>query len=108
MFPHSPAIFFFFFNDTATTEIYTLSLHDALPIYFEWTHRQYRDPRRKHGFGGAACSGGERLAAEKGSREFSRQPFSNSRLWRFQAARLQPHHGSPRQEPPPGNPSCGL
>src|SRR2546425_5517614 len=27
--PHLP---FFFFNDTATTEIYTLSLHDALPI----------------------------------------------------------------------------
>src|SRR5437899_7396021 len=24
----------FFFNDTATTEIYTLSLHDALPIYY--------------------------------------------------------------------------
>src|SRR5215475_5065981 len=30
---HSPSIFLsFFFNDTATTEIYTLSLHDALPI----------------------------------------------------------------------------
>src|SRR5687767_15281222 len=30
----SPALsFFFFFNDTATTEIYTLSLHDALPIF---------------------------------------------------------------------------
>src|SRR3989441_7420038 len=27
--------FFFFFNDTATTEIYTLSLHDALPIFIE-------------------------------------------------------------------------
>src|ERR1039457_6086837 len=27
-------LFFFFFNDTATTEIYTLSLHDALPIYW--------------------------------------------------------------------------
>src|SRR5690348_17743066 len=26
--------FIFFFNDTATTEIYTLSLHDALPIFF--------------------------------------------------------------------------
>src|ERR1039458_10838205 len=26
----------FFFNDTATTEIYTLSLHDALPIYFHF------------------------------------------------------------------------
>src|SRR5438132_4070568 len=29
--PHIPP--FFFLNDTATTEIYTLSLHDALPIY---------------------------------------------------------------------------
>src|ERR1039457_7710804 len=29
--PHS-SLSFFFFNDTATTEIYTLSLHDALPI----------------------------------------------------------------------------
>src|SRR2546430_7657755 len=31
LFSH-PISFFFFFNDTATTEIYTLSLHDALPI----------------------------------------------------------------------------
>src|SRR3989339_2232767 len=30
---NSHLVFFFFFNDTATTEIYTLSLHDALPIY---------------------------------------------------------------------------
>src|SRR3989442_5945915 len=30
---HSLLSFLFFFNDTATTEIYTLSLHDALPIY---------------------------------------------------------------------------
>jgi len=29
-------ISFFFFNDTATTEIYTLSLHDALPISWRW------------------------------------------------------------------------
>src|SRR5258708_38796673 len=28
-----PISIFFFFNDTATTEIYTLSLHDALPIF---------------------------------------------------------------------------
>src|SRR5438309_11999068 len=28
------SLFFFFFNDPATTEIYTLSLHDALPICF--------------------------------------------------------------------------
>src|SRR3989440_10090630 len=31
IYPSSP-LSFFFFNDTATTEIYTLSLHDALPI----------------------------------------------------------------------------
>src|SRR5258707_7205793 len=30
-------ILLFFFNDTATTEIYTLSLHDALPILLRWT-----------------------------------------------------------------------
>src|SRR2546430_4465947 len=36
---------FFFFNDTATTEIYTLSLHDALPIYAG------DDPRRADGTG---------------------------------------------------------
>src|SRR5439155_24834539 len=30
-------VYFFFFNDPATTEIYTLSLHDALPIFAEAT-----------------------------------------------------------------------
>src|SRR6266853_3681602 len=40
-------LFFFFFNDTATTEIYTLSLHDALPIarFCEWV-RHGDLPRR--------------------------------------------------------------
>src|SRR2546426_10562869 len=32
---HLTCSYFFFFNDTATTEIYTLSLHDALPICFD-------------------------------------------------------------------------
>src|SRR2546430_13132941 len=32
--------YFFFFNDTATTEIYTLSLHDALPISRRHAHRR--------------------------------------------------------------------
>src|SRR3712207_8922552 len=47
----------FFFNDTATTEIYTLSLHDALPIFFHEAqnvghaaagidHHRHRDRRR--------------------------------------------------------------
>src|SRR2546422_8266438 len=37
---------FFFFNDTATTEIYTISLHDALPIC---ARRLHHDPRTAHG-----------------------------------------------------------
>src|SRR2546427_8487907 len=42
---------FFFFNDTATTEIYTLSLHDALPIFpdFSRTALPPRDSVRKSG-----------------------------------------------------------
>src|SRR5256885_3341314 len=39
---HPPIFsFFFFFNDTATTEIYTLSLHDALPISNKFTPAGY-------------------------------------------------------------------
>src|SRR5260370_24001814 len=42
----------FFFNDTATTEIYTLSLHDALPIFFEFrlsARRRWRSKRQRLG-----------------------------------------------------------
>src|SRR2546430_3746854 len=35
---------FFFFNDTATTEIYTLSLHDALPIWLYDRHAAVQPP----------------------------------------------------------------
>src|SRR5260370_34378615 len=56
------SFFLFFFNDTATTEIYTLSLHDALPIYvrsvlrgvsagldLNLLHRFHHGPRRSLG-----------------------------------------------------------
>src|SRR2546426_10229172 len=42
------SLFFFFFNDTATTEIYTLSLHDALPICAT-SRRSASSPRRRRG-----------------------------------------------------------
>src|SRR3712207_8300926 len=42
----------FFFNDTATTEIYTLSLHDALPIFYPGVRA-----------GGVALAGADRRAA---------------------------------------------
>src|SRR5690348_18072234 len=43
-------LFFFFFNDTATTEIYTLSLHDALPIFVVatlWPNASQPDAKRQ-------------------------------------------------------------
>src|SRR2546427_11137097 len=52
--PCCPTCFsFFFFNDTATTEIYTLSLHDALPIsllsvgiHSNWKRGRLKDKQR--------------------------------------------------------------
>src|SRR5690242_20991040 len=50
---YSPHTSFFFFNDTATTEIYTLSLHDALPIFGSHSSRSRtkrnarRSPRQR-------------------------------------------------------------
>src|SRR6266496_6577607 len=43
---------FFFFNDTATTEIYTLSLHDALPISRRGTDRTHPGGQRLPSQGG--------------------------------------------------------
>src|SRR3712207_8433927 len=63
-----PAIFtliviFFFFNDTATTEIYTLSLHDALPISHGLPSRRRRRPRP-----GGPGSGSARASPESPGR----------------------------------------
>src|SRR5437764_12707742 len=54
--------FFFFFNDTATTEIYTLSLHDALPIFLA-THlkRSQTEQNRKN----AGCRFHEKHATRR-------------------------------------------
>src|SRR5258708_36526359 len=50
---HAPfCISFFFFNDTATTEIYTLSLHDALPICARLGRRPLQKFSHGRGHGG--------------------------------------------------------
>src|SRR5256885_15654017 len=62
----SSAVLFFFFNDTATTEIYTLSLHDALPIWAtrgpqtggSCTTGPPRDPMDNRGASASAGFGG--------------------------------------------------
>src|ERR1044071_15698 len=51
-----PMIQFFFFNDTAATEIYTLSLHDALPILKRTPFEQLRGRLRARGHAGLAVA----------------------------------------------------
>src|SRR3989442_2673544 len=53
-----PFLSFFFFNDTATTEIYTLPLPDALPIWRRARGRQRDRPRDPHQHDGEVRHGG--------------------------------------------------
>src|ERR1022692_2897716 len=60
--PLSSSCLIFFFNDTATTEIYTLSLHDALPIYgVDLAGRGADGVRGVWGFGGCGDRKSTRL-----------------------------------------------
>src|SRR2546430_12638054 len=62
---------FFYFNDTAPTEIYTLSLHDALPI---WCRRwRSRSPTRSSTCGGPSPEGSTSTSWRRGCR-FSSRP----------------------------------
>src|SRR2546430_8922576 len=68
----------FFFNDTATTEIYTLSLHDALPILL-----LFLSPRHDHGIrrtGAPARLVTLRRLAPRGHREVARSEEHTSEL----------------------------
>src|SRR5476651_2869145 len=58
-------IFFFFFNDTATTEIYTLSLHDALPI-----SKPFGEHRPRQGAVGDLDGRSEEHTSELQSRQY--------------------------------------
>src|SRR2546430_16680331 len=58
---------FFFFNDTATTEIYTLSLHDALPIFGKRSAPGHDDEPAPR------AEGGERLRSEEHTSELQSQ-----------------------------------
>src|SRR5436305_9967423 len=66
---------FFFFNDTATTEIYTLSLHDALPIF---RHARLPSRRVQDGRAQRPCAGGARGAT--GDRKSTRLNSSHVRI----------------------------
>src|SRR5688572_31032121 len=72
-------VLIFFFNDTATTEIYTLSLHDALPIYDRVGARRNRyAARRGAGPGGTGPEG--RVPPPAGDRKSTRLNSSHSQI----------------------------
>src|SRR5215813_15370744 len=72
-------LFFFFFNDTATTEIYTLSLHDALPICsLVPTSGKPPQPAMKCIFRYFSCSAGRR--SEEHTSELQSRPHLVCRL----------------------------
>src|SRR2546427_7946073 len=73
MVTRSPVFFFFFFNDTATTEIYTLSLHDALPIW-------RREGSHVHRFRTCASFRGRKRREEARSEEHTSELQSQSNL----------------------------
>src|SRR2546426_1390667 len=83
-----PAAFIlFFFNDTATTEIYTLSLHDALPICAGAGQPLcgrdgcgYRRRRRRRGSPGARPEGQSGFAADAPQRTRARSEEHTSEL----------------------------
>src|SRR2546430_6970265 len=72
---------FFFFNDTATTEIYTLSLHDALPISFQ-------QPQRAD----VGEIGGDELGQAAGERLHARIPGDYERQQDRKSTRLNSSH----------------
>src|SRR6266850_289191 len=77
------ALYFFFFNDTATTEIYTLSLHDALPIKGRPLRTAWDGTRRLRTAWGAT-SRFERRARPSGRAErFVRRARPSRRAERF-------------------------
>src|SRR3712207_7645560 len=67
-------VFFFFFNDTATTEIYTLSLHDALPICEGGRQHQLGQPSE------VGRGRGRRAVAAVGDRHAARSEEHTSEL----------------------------
>src|SRR2546428_13961650 len=80
---------FFFFNDTATTEIYTLSLHDALPIFRQplgrpeddvLVLRPLRAARRPHPAAVAPALADDRGRDRRGERRRSRSEEDTSAL----------------------------
>src|SRR6266550_668921 len=85
--------FSFFFNDTATTEIYTLSLHDALPISARVSSRQPRPGPRQHAHAPRADAPRRQ---ERGARVRPLDPRAPRPEGRHDPRRVRPRGGTGR------------
>src|SRR2546430_17565664 len=84
-----PYLFVFFFNDTATTEIYTLSLHDALPIC-DVLPAPRRDPERRGRRAARTCRRVDRrAAADAGRARPRRRPRRDRKSTRLNSSHSQ-------------------
>src|SRR5574337_1913732 len=88
-------LFFFFFNDTATTEIYTLSLHDALPIS-PHRRRSSRDRDGADGGPGRLDRKSTRLNSSHHSISYAVFCLKKKRLGQLTTAEVPP--GSPHDK----------
>src|SRR5437764_13764891 len=73
-------LYFFFFHDTATTEIYTLSLHDALPISTRRCRRRRRPCGWERSRGCAPCRGAPTPRSEEHTSELQSPMYLVCRL----------------------------
>src|SRR3712207_7850977 len=88
----------FFFNDTATTEIYTLSLHDALPIYQQHATQQQRVEPDDRGRGGGDVRqphrAGEPVQQRDAEQEERRRERSEQEVLDRKSTRLNSSHAN--------------
>src|SRR2546430_12697559 len=99
--------FFFFFNDTATTEIYTLSLHDALPISSASSaaRRRAARTRPRPARGSGTRRTGRTRRPRPGDRKSTRLNSSHSQIsyavFCLKKKKTHHHEREPVRTPPP-------
>src|SRR5688572_31782903 len=103
MTPALQASFVFFFNDTATTEIYTLSLHDALPIsWWGWCRRSAGGSARRTP---GPCRSRSRRSEEHTSELQSQSNLVCRLLLEKKKTKTQPDTNPIHADPPPARPA---
>src|SRR2546422_4968957 len=92
--------FFFFFNDTATTEIYTLSLHDALPISRRLAQRRLQNAVAvlEEPYGPRRSLHGWTVQDRKSTRLNSSHGYNSYAVFCLKKKKKKTHRSQPRKE----------